>query len=119
MLAGAAPVWENINPSPEPITLHQDCTVFVSESDPEKSFEIALAKGRQAYLLCIEGVLPPHKLPLAVSLHNSSVGVCIAMQDVNRLPPVVLHGFFCVLSVCMTVSRICCVQQLPHVQESL
>jgi quercetin 2,3-dioxygenase len=29
----------------------------VSESDPGKTFEISLAKGRQAYLLCIEGSL--------------------------------------------------------------
>lgn len=75
MFAGVAPVWENINKPPEPICLHQDCTVFVSESDPGKSYEIALAKGRQAYLVCIEGVIHPTVSPLQVSLDQAWVCV--------------------------------------------
>lgn len=58
-------MWENVKCPPGPISLHQDCNVYVSESDPNTSFELALGKGRQAYLLCIEGA------PLAHSwLHN-------------------------------------------------
>ena len=55
MHVGVVPVWENVHAPPGPISLHQDCNVFVSESDAGQSFELALGKGRQAYLLCIEG----------------------------------------------------------------
>lgn len=39
------------------IPIHQDANIFVSEMDPGFQQEFTLEKGRQAYLVCIEGGL--------------------------------------------------------------
>jgi hypothetical protein len=39
------------------IPIHQDCNIYVSEADPAVDQDFVLAKGRQAYLVCIEGKL--------------------------------------------------------------
>lgn len=39
------------------IPIHQDCNIFVSEADPGVDQQFVLSKGRQAYLVCIEGKL--------------------------------------------------------------
>ncbi|KAG0608678.1 hypothetical protein M758_8G123800 [Ceratodon purpureus] len=39
------------------IPIHQDCNIYVSEADPAVDQDFVLSKGRQAYLVCIEGKL--------------------------------------------------------------
>lgn len=53
---GTLPKWNNITEG-KCIHLHQDCNVFVSESDVDKTFDITLPSGRQAYVVCIEGAM--------------------------------------------------------------
>ncbi|CAL8467958.1 g7496 [Coccomyxa elongata] len=49
--------WNNVHSVGQPISLHQDVNVYVSENDPNVAQEIALGEGRQAYLVAIEGSL--------------------------------------------------------------
>jgi redox-sensitive bicupin YhaK (pirin superfamily) len=51
------PEWDGVHSKAEDIALHQDCNVFVSESDGGHKFEISLGNSRQAYLVCMEGSL--------------------------------------------------------------
>lgn len=39
------------------IPIHQDCNIYVSEADAGVDQQFVLSKGRQAYLVCIEGKL--------------------------------------------------------------
>merc|ERR1719326_1213743 len=38
-----------------PVLIEQDCKMFATELEPGKSVSLQLAKGRQAYLICLEG----------------------------------------------------------------
>ena len=40
-----------------PVQIAQDCSLFVAELDAGRAVEFPLRKGRQAYLLCVEGTL--------------------------------------------------------------
>jgi redox-sensitive bicupin YhaK (pirin superfamily) len=51
---GPSPAWQKVN-SRGCIQLHADANVFVSESDGGVSYDLQLAAGRQAYLVCAEG----------------------------------------------------------------
>jgi redox-sensitive bicupin YhaK (pirin superfamily) len=53
---GRVPYWATPRPG-EPITLHQDATVIVSQFDPNFSQEISLGRHLQAYIVCIEGTM--------------------------------------------------------------
>jgi quercetin 2,3-dioxygenase len=50
------PYWAHSMPG-EPIKLHQDATIVVSQSDPDFPQEISLGRNRQAYIVCIEGTM--------------------------------------------------------------
>jgi quercetin 2,3-dioxygenase len=63
---GTLPKWNNITEG-KCINLHQDCNVFVSESDADMTFDITLPSGRQAYVVCIEGAM-------SVAASDSSCG---------------------------------------------
>jgi quercetin 2,3-dioxygenase len=51
---GSLPDWPDISEKAA-VALHQDCNVFVSESDAGQTFSLPLAHGRQVYALCMEG----------------------------------------------------------------
>jgi redox-sensitive bicupin YhaK (pirin superfamily) len=51
---GPSPAWQKVN-SRDCIQLHADANVFVSENDGGVSYDLQLAPGRQAYLVCAEG----------------------------------------------------------------
>ena len=51
---GNPPAWAVPIPG-EPVKLHQDATVMVSQADAGVKQEVALGVDRQAYLVCIEG----------------------------------------------------------------
>jgi quercetin 2,3-dioxygenase len=51
----APPKWSAARQIGDPIALHQDANVFVSENDPGVEHQIFLGTKRQAYLICIEG----------------------------------------------------------------
>ncbi|KAL1530193.1 hypothetical protein AB1Y20_001109 [Prymnesium parvum] len=40
-----------------PVRIQQDCSMFVSEMDPNTTLEFTLKAGRQVYLVCVEGTL--------------------------------------------------------------
>jgi len=40
-----------------PVRIAQDCSMYVAELEPGLSLRFAIAKGRQAYILCVEGSL--------------------------------------------------------------
>ncbi|KAK9909847.1 hypothetical protein WJX75_008338 [Coccomyxa subellipsoidea] len=54
---GTPPAWKNVNSCGQPIILHQDVNVYVSENDAAVAHDIELGEGRQAYLVAIEGSL--------------------------------------------------------------
>lgn len=51
---GSLPAWADIG-KPSSVVLQQDANVFVSEADAGVKFDVPLEKGRQAYVVCIEG----------------------------------------------------------------
>jgi redox-sensitive bicupin YhaK (pirin superfamily) len=51
---GPSPAWQKVN-SRDCIQLHADANMFVSENDAGISYDLQLAPGRQAYLVCAEG----------------------------------------------------------------
>lgn len=51
---GEPPAWATPLPG-DPIKLHQDATVVVSQADAGLAQEVTLGAGRQAYIVCIEG----------------------------------------------------------------
>jgi quercetin 2,3-dioxygenase len=60
----APPNWMPKHLLAASVNLHQDCNVFVSESDAGKEFDISLGQARQAYLLCLEGSLKVNDVEL-------------------------------------------------------
>jgi redox-sensitive bicupin YhaK (pirin superfamily) len=66
ILGGSAkpPKWTADQAPTASVKLHQDCNVFVSESDAGKEFDISLGQGRQAYMLCMEGSLKVNDVEL-------------------------------------------------------
>jgi redox-sensitive bicupin YhaK (pirin superfamily) len=40
-----------------PVRIAQDCSMYVAEIEPGVSLQFTIAKGRQAYILCVEGSL--------------------------------------------------------------
>lgn len=71
---GAVPTWSTVS-SNQPIKLHQDTNVFVSESDAGVEHQVVLGPRRQAYLVCIEGsmqVSGPRGEPLELTQRDAA-----------------------------------------------
>ncbi len=64
---GHPPAWDNISRKGEPIHLHQDVNVFVSENQPHKKYNLPLAPGRAAYVININGELDVNGVALEPS----------------------------------------------------
>lgn len=71
---GPSPAWQKVN-SRDCIQLHADANVFVSENDGGVSYDLQLAPGRQAYLVCAEGK------QLLMPVLTVSDGSCLQPQD--------------------------------------
>lgn len=55
--SGQPPNWPGITRKGNPIHLHQDVNVFVSENEADRKYELSLAPGRAAYVININGTL--------------------------------------------------------------
>lgn len=64
---GTPPAWDNITRKGDPIHLHQDVNVFVSENQPHKQYTLPLAPGRAAYIININGHLDVNGVALEKS----------------------------------------------------
>ena len=80
---GRIPFWASPVPV-EPVKLHQDATVIVSQADPSFSQEIALGRSRQAYVLCIEGSLEV-STPTASDSATSKIPVVLGMREAAEI----------------------------------
>ncbi|MDR0645594.1 MAG: pirin family protein [Elusimicrobiota bacterium] len=69
--------------SPAPIKIHADVNVFVSEITKGEELEFKVNKGRQAYLVLIEGSaqVGPHKLNAKDALEIAQEDILIRAQD--------------------------------------
>lgn len=84
---GNIPDWAvPIHSDDDPIRLHQDATVVVSETDPGFRQRIRLGKSRQAYIVCIEGTLDlVPEIPL--QQNDSTSGVSLEMREAVEVVP--------------------------------
>lgn len=53
---GSVPKWDKMSPISQ-IRLHQDCSILVTETDPNLSHDVTLLAGRRMYMVCMEGSL--------------------------------------------------------------
>eukprot|EP00967_Tisochrysis_lutea_P089533 scaffold127499_cov31-Tisochrysis_lutea.AAC.4 len=58
-----------------PVLIEQDCNIHVTELDPGNTVSLSISKGRQAYVVCAEGMaeLSENKgAPLALARHEAA-----------------------------------------------
>ena len=83
------PTNRNCNSAP----LHtQDVNCFVSEADPGTSYSVAVAPGRQAYIVCIEGSIALAATSAASGANSTQAAaeeesVVLAKKDAARVLP--------------------------------
>lgn len=85
------PPWAVVMPG-QPIRLHQDATVIVSEADAMNSQTIELATNRQAYIVCINGSLQIKVEDETARLETREAAEIVCRKTDSTLLPMTLES---------------------------
>lgn len=85
------PAWAVAMPGP-PTRLHQDATIMVSEADPMNSQTIELDTNRQAYIVCINGLLQIKAENEAAHLETREAAEIVCRKTGSALPVTLESG---------------------------